>query len=309
MTALNAIGVVPDEAVDPAREFSELGNIKHAWMSGAVHPTSMRGLASLLTTLLPKETLATLGMAFIEAGLEDDPPSEGEELALPKRIQALDKIAAMQKEGLDYLTPEPFVSINPWASIRQVDREINHLLNDWKKELDLEEIRERSKKHEAYFEVWDLREGWTAGRYVAGQGKLLVEVAEYLDRPLQTVNSQYKKAFELITGHPYCPESFVHLFGSIRFQGIFTDGADTKYRPRNDKPVKSVNESTLGISAEEVSNSHDRQTTKAAFTYSHEDFTADYRSLAAKGMTDREIASELEIENYESFLKLIEHFK
>lgn len=305
--ALNAIGVVPAEAVDPATPFSQLGELNPAWESGAVHPTSMRGLASLLVTILPRETLAQLGRAFAEAGMEDEPSNEEGELRVPKKIRAQSMIAAMDEVGLDFLTPEPFISINPWASGRQVGREVSLLLNQWKEELDLSEIRERADKHRVYFDVWDRREGWIAGRYESGQGKRFAEIADDLNRPLTTIHSQYKKAFELITGHPYRFDSFLELFGLVRFSRLFSDGADAKYRRMNESIAHDVPESRLGISLDATSN--DSAASASTVTYFPADFMADYKSLVDQGMTDEEAATELGVVDHDSYLRLIELYK
>ena len=302
--ALNAIGVPPEEAIDPAIEFLDLGELNQAWKSGAVHPTSMRGLASLLVTCLPQETLASLGAALIEAACDDN---SIDDLTLPKKIQALNKIAAMDKAGLDHLTPEPFVSVNPWASGRQVGRELSLLLNQWKEELDLTEVRERSEKHKSYFKVWDRREGWRAGRYQPGEGKRFVEISEELELPLTTVHSQYKKAFEIITGHTYRFNSFLELFGLIRFSRLFSDGRDAKHRRFLDSTTHPVSETTVGIPLE-TANCDPNETT-ATSTYTPADFVADFKSLSDRGMSDTEAAAELGVEVTDSLNQLLDLYR
>ena len=289
LIALNAIGIPPEEAVDPATEFSDLGELNLAWKSGAVHPTSMRGLASLFVSLLPPETLAALGYAFIEGSCEDDLDGEDDKLTLPNKIKALNKIAAMDKPGLDHLMPEPNVSINPWASGRQVNREIKLLLNQWKEELDLSEFRERSDKHNIYFDVWDRREGWEAGRYHSGRGKRFAKIAEQLERPLTTVHTQYKKAFELITGHPYRFDSFIELFGLIRFSKLLSDGRDSKYRRFKDSKKRPVPESTIGIPLDAVAQGINERREKSPYTMA--EFIADVKSSFREELVEFGISS------------------
>lgn len=305
--ALNAIGVVPEEAVDPALEFKELGQLNPAWLSGAVHPTSMRGLASLLVSLLPKETLTSLGCSFIRASVEDEFGSEQGEMPLSNKLLAINEIASMDKEGLDLLTPEPFVSINPWASGRTVGEEVKTLLKQWKTELGLDEIRVRSENHQIYLDVWDRREGWNGGRYETGSGKLFIEISEELKRPLTTIHSQYKKAFELITGHQYRFDSFIELFGLIRFSNLFSDGGDLRYRRFNEATNRPVNETKLGISLDTASGGQYDEA--GILTYTPADFLAEYQAFSVKGLSDVEAAKELRVEDIDAFKQLIELYK
>ena len=55
---LGAIGVSRTPP-DPATEFEQLGaaDLNAAWLSGVLHPTTMRGLAAILIASLSKETL------------------------------------------------------------------------------------------------------------------------------------------------------------------------------------------------------------------------------------------------------------
>ena len=297
--ALSAIGISPEAAIDPSSEFSEFGELNPVWESGAVHPTSIRGLASLLVEVLPKETLNLLGVAFVEASFPDESNNENE-LKVPKKLQSLNKIARADEEGLDCLTPEPFVSINPWASKREVTREITDLLTQWKSELDLEEVRSRSEMHESYFEVWDMREGWNGGRYVPGTGKRFAEIASKLDRPLTTIHSQYKKAFELITGHLYCLNSFLELFGAIRFSRLFSEGKDAKHRQFVESSRRPVSEARLGMPVESI------DSTPQPETYSLNELLADYDTLTSDGVSVEQAAAKLGIVDMEALNSLAE---
>ena len=225
---LGAIGVDAEVACSPATEFSELGELNSAWKSGAVVPMSFRKLAMLLVTHLPKDTLAFLGMTLVEASCEDKAVEAAGEEPGSKKLQSIRKIASADHDGLSLLCPEPFVSINPGASGRQVGREINNLLKQWKDKFDLEEVRERNNKHSEYFSVWDTREGWSNGAYKSGKRKTFAQIAQEKKVPLTTVHAQYKKAFKLITGHSYCFDAYFTLFGWFKFPGLFSNQADLK---------------------------------------------------------------------------------
>jgi len=128
VTVLGAIGVT-GPFVDPKTSFSELGSerLNAAWLSGAVQPMSLRGLAALLIAGLPKKTAGQVGLLLCRAAADED---EGK---LPTQIQAMQSLATLDWPGLDDFPDEPFVSINPAASGRQVNEAISALLKQWKK--------------------------------------------------------------------------------------------------------------------------------------------------------------------------------
>ena len=81
---LAAIGVSGDPP-DPGTEFADLGepDLQSGWLSGAVHPITLRGIANLLIAALPKETLGHVGLRLVEAGCDD------RENEPPRRVQAI----------------------------------------------------------------------------------------------------------------------------------------------------------------------------------------------------------------------------
>ena len=213
---LAAIGV-SGEPFDPASSFSELesGQLLPAWLSGAVHPITLRGLAALLIATLPQDVLGELSDLFLQAS-GDQRPNEP-----PPQHAALDELARIQVAELDCYVDEPFVSINPAASGRQISEALNELLPKWKAERQLDEQRDRSNKYFEYLGVWDLREGWTGATYDSLQEKTFVAIAEALRRPISTVESHYLKAFELITGHSFSRSLWFKLFGPLKYHALF----------------------------------------------------------------------------------------
>jgi hypothetical protein len=95
---LSAIGV-SGEPPDPATPFSELGaeKINLGWLSGAVHPITMRGLASLLMAVLPQDLLFELSGLFLQASCDATPDGP------PPRMIAMQELAKMQVAELDSL--------------------------------------------------------------------------------------------------------------------------------------------------------------------------------------------------------------
>jgi hypothetical protein len=243
--ALGAIGV-SGKTFDPTIEFKDLSKarIETEWLSGAVHPVSMRGLASLLVSSLPKDALQKIGMAIIEAGLDEESGKA------PRKIQSLAKIASYDNPELDAFTMEPFVSINPDASGRQVQPEIMSLLKRWKSQYQLPETRDKSKSELACLDVWDRREGWQNGSYSLSREQLFREIAGQLSRPLTTVHAQYKRAFELISGHKYSVQNWLDLFGPIKLSSLYERDSDAGLsRNLVEKSTQDVPETRLGQNA------------------------------------------------------------
>jgi hypothetical protein len=209
--ALGAIGV-SEKTIDPAIEFNDLGDvgIEAEWLSGVVHPVSMRGLASLLVSNLPKDSLQKIGMAILEAGLDDELGKE------PRKIQSLAKIASYDHPDLNSFPLKSIVSINPNASGRKVQPEIASLLKKWKKEHQLPEKRDRSNSEQSCIEVWDLREGWRNGVYSPSLELRFQEIATKLEIPLTTAHARYKRAFEMVSGHTYSVSNWFALVGPIK---------------------------------------------------------------------------------------------
>jgi hypothetical protein len=246
---LGAIGV-SGEPIDPGTEFTELGaeELLPPWLSGAVHPITLRGIAAILIAALPKETLGYVGLQLVEAGCDD------RENEPPRRIGSLMNLASLDKPGLNSYPDEPIVSINPAASGRQISEAVSDLLKHWKKQRGLEEKRDRSDKYPDYLRVWDLREGWTGNAYDLLREKTLRQVAAELGLDLSTVNNQYRSAFELIIGQPYSPSMWFRVFAVNKFTDLTGEGVVgpvTHHRPLVSPTRRPVPESVLGCASKE----------------------------------------------------------
>ena len=246
---LGTIGV-NGEPPDPATEFTELGaeELLPAWLSGAVHPITLRGIAAILIAALPKETLGHVGLQLVEAGCDD------RENEPPRRIGSLMNLTSLDKPGLDRYPDEPIVSINPAASGRQITEAVSDLLKQWKNQRGLEEKRDRSDKYPDYLRAWDLREGWTGKAYDISREKKLREVAAELGLDRSTVNNQYRSAFEMIIGQPYSPSMWFRVFAVNKFADLTGEGVlgpVTHRRPLVSPTWRPVPESVLGCVSEE----------------------------------------------------------
>ncbi|MEI8372315.1 MAG: hypothetical protein WCJ35_05685 [Planctomycetota bacterium] len=292
---LGMIGV-SGEPPDPGTEFSDLeaAQLNAAWLSGAIHPVSLRGIAGLLIAMLPKETLGHVGQRLVEAGCDDLAN------ALPRRVQAMLELNALDLPGLNSYADEPIVSVNPAASGRQITKAISDLLKQWKNERKLEEKRDRSDKYADYLRVWDLREGWTGEKYDLSREKKLKEVAIELGIELSTVNNHYRSAFEMIVGQPYLPDLWCRVFAVVKLMDLTGEnvvGRVTHHRPLISPTWRPIPESVLGC----VSQKGDARTPTAAIVVPQEiDICAmveQIRGLLGQEPDDQRLADRLNLDH------------
>lgn len=301
ITTLGAIGI-SGEPPDPSTPFDELGesDLHRAWLTGAVHPISLRGLAAILLTALPKESLTQVGYLFMQAGCDD--PQDG----MPKRIESLMDLQATDKPGLNSYPDEPLVSINPAASARNVSESIEELLRQWKSERSLREQRTRSDRYSSFLAAWDLREGWTGSGYDLSRELKFREVAEETGESLSNVSSQYRRAFELIIGHSYQPELWWRTMGAMKaVDGGLANSRVTSRRPVNSPTRRPVPETQLGADIDAVA----RPAGGTSDSYSVEELLMDIRSLVRAGRSDEEVMEQLEMSDSPDHRDLIGWFR
>ncbi|MFN0017387.1 MAG: hypothetical protein ACKVP0_03950 [Pirellulaceae bacterium] len=287
---LGAIGV-QGEPPDPATGFDQLGggSWSSSWLSGAVHPISMKGLAGILLAHLPKEALGHLGLIFAGASCDDQPNRP------PRQAQAFAELGRLTCPGLEAVSSEPFVSVNPAASEREINKSLDGLIKQWKQDRGLREQRVQPEKFEEYLDVWDRREGWRNGAYDRSQELTLIDIAKHVQRSVQTVNQQYKNAFALITGNAYSPELFRILFGPLKYSDfdLRPPGTVSLKRPLKTRKRKPVSESRLHDSVDLVTNR------AGASEVSSDDDVADYFAeieiRIGKGHSDQRIVEDLDL--------------
>ncbi len=281
---LAAIGI-SGEPPDPATDFEQLEQeqMNAAWASGACHPISFRGMAALLMSSLPKETLASLGTMLTESSREDheDEP--------PHRIKILIDLQTLDKPGLELYPDEPLVSINPAASARQIEEAASTLLKEWKLERGLSERRDRTDKYDDYLGVWDLREGWDGGTYDRTKERRLRHVAGELRLSPTTVHNRYCSAFSLIVGRSYSPELWYRVFGPLKLSLLFGGalGDVSRRRPLKSRTPVPVAESI--VSPDVVSRY------AAPNVGGYWELLQDIQSEIAKGLTDHQIVESLDL--------------
>ena len=288
---LSAIGIA-SERPDPAIEFDQLEGecLKEAWLSGAVHPLTNRQLAALLIVSLPKETLGYVGQGMLYAAHEK--PIDGE----PRRNLELRKLKELELDGLDSFIDEPFVSINPAASARDINACLNELLVDWKSQHGLTEQRTPVSKLAKYLEVWDAREGWLQGHYDRALEKNFRTIAQDRNESINTIHNNYKSAFRIITGHEYSIENWVEIFGCLKLSEIFGSlGRAAKLRPLIARTKRDVPNSVISSSNHPAFVEQNCDSSES----SSEQLLEDIKDLILLEKTNEEIATELELQHPE----------
>ena len=287
---LGMIGV-SGEPPDPATPFAALGadELEHGWLTGAVHPVSLRGLAAILLAGLPKESLGQLGMIFLEAACDDV------ENRPPRMIESMQRLTTETWPGLDDYPNEPFVSINPAASERKIGEAIDQLLKQWKGERGLDERRERTDKYEEYLQVWDLREGWHDGVYDRGTEQTFAEIAATTKRSISTLCNQYCRAFELIVGQPYSRELWLQLFGPIKLADVLGAGMARTRRPTASPTRRPVPESVVSNPVAEKSPPSVIATAESRDDAGYQQLLADITTMFDLGRTNAQICEELDL--------------
>lgn len=293
LTMLSSIGV-SGEPPHPETDFEDLdaNQVDTTWLSGAVQPMTLRGIASLLIAALPKETVGYVGMMLMEASCDD---KAGEP---PRKIKALLDLSRSDKPSLDAFPDIPFVSVNPAASGRQVSAAMAELHKHWKDQWKLGETRDRSDKYPDYLRVWDMREGWINGTYNRGRELFLVDIATKLELSVSTVHNQYRSAFELIVGHAYSPMLWYRVFGPLKISELYGCelGPVSRSRPSKSPTRREVPESVVsprptdnhldGLTDVPVSNS---------FGFDVGDLIAKIRRLLDQGYSDDAVLAKLDL--------------
>jgi hypothetical protein len=274
----------------PQTKFSELGasDLNSAWASGAVHPVTLRGLLEIVLARIPGDVAALVGEVFQTAAI---PEKEGD---FPSIAAAAQKLSLIGHETLDSIPTEPFVSINPNASERQLTSDLRKLLKQWKKERALKEKRVRPEKFSQLFKVWDQREGWKDGHY-SEPSQSLKAVAQRQKVSPSTVAKQYQRAFELITGQPYSPPVWLDLFGVLKLS-VYRRVADDPIslrRPQVGRSSRAVPETVLHGGRESGAGVIDLAMSK--FDRNQQALVERIREMISNGSANAEIIGQLEL--------------
>ena len=199
-------------------------------------------------------------------------------------------------DGLDSFIDEPFVSINPAASARDINACLNELLAGWKVERGLTEQRTPVKKLEKYLEVWDAREGWLEGRYDRSLEKTFKTLAQEREVSINTLHNNYKSAFKLVTGHEYSIDNWIEVFGCLKLSEVFGSlGRAARLRPLIARTKREVPNSVISSSEHPAF----VEQNSASSESSSQQLLEDIKNLILLKKTNEEIAIELELQHPE----------
>ncbi len=115
--------------------------------------------------------------------------------------------------GLERMAPRNLVRISPAGRIGQIRRYVEQLHQELSEAepLPVEEKRfPGAASIKKKLKIWDLREGWHAGRYHHGADRSLTEVSTHLKLAENRCSEVYEEAFGLIYGSQYTPREWRH---------------------------------------------------------------------------------------------------
>lgn len=184
---------------------------------------------------------------------------------------------------------EDLVFIDRRVQLNEVKRDVGKLWKSLKGETDAKNIRIREDSLKSNLEVWDLREGWSDGRYHADKEKTLDEIAKMRGETVLAVRDKYCAAFRTITGFDYSPERWWSVVALMKVQKS-AFGRISERRPRVSKSSGSVDPSYMS----EVSHfaAVDPEGAKEL-----QDIILDYLSLVEDGKSEHEIQETLQVDS------------
>lgn len=267
-------------AIPPETDFNDIGSDPlPTWMAGSVHPISFKGLVGILLRHLPSEVLSEITDLFQQAS------SNGTE----EKYEAMLRLNDLNGEELNAYPDDLIVALSPTASVRQLNSDLNNLLKAYRERTNIPEQRDREDSYRAALQVWDLREGWSEGRYHNGNERTLSSIAADLGESLPTVNNRYRRAFELITGHEYNPELWFRVFGPLKFHG-YKDISDVlNSRPRRSPSPREIPDAAISLGDHSSFVAEYSPESNADYI----DMQMELRELLATNLTDEEIAERI----------------
>lgn len=294
---LAAMGV-SDCPPHPKLSLKEIGDLPNAaWLSGGIHPLSFRAMASNLISYLPPSALATIAEVLLKSSQVSSRDNQSQ------RFDAILELQRLPIEALDHYPDEPYVSINPAASERDLQRALQQLLKQWKAKRGLQQRRNRSEKFDSYLKVWDLREGWSEGHYDLAKELKLKDTASQLRCPIATITKRYRRAFELITGHKYSPENWFAVFYALKLGGLNLSLRSAKVSQQRPRKTKSRSPVSVTRLLPEGANWQPSVNDESLYR----DFIIDVKDLVRCGVSTAEILIKLELP--ETAAPAIEHLR
>jgi len=291
---LNSIGVTGDPPPPGAGvEEIEASDLSRAWREGAIAQITFRGLAGLMLKELPPESRLTIGRLLVDSVSTDDGDA-------PHGYHLFSEFLQLKDPSLDKMPVAPIVGVNVNGPLRTISAAVEQWVRELKAQHNIPETRRHHGKLRDYLRVWDLREGWSDDHYDSRCEKTLMEIATELTESLSTVRNRYRSAFRYITGHEYCPELWLRLFGAMKTSTV----VEREPRPRlaTRRPWRSPARRDV---PETVIAPQEQEGHQGSFLVNElitpdmletADLLMDIRTLIDRGMSNEKIAEEFELQ-------------
>lgn len=166
----------------------------------------------LLAANLQPETLRLLSEHFSRAADNTDSRNRFESLSLLDSAKCPD---------LDLLANIPLYLLNPAAPAEEFNSDLKKLRDQWREHLKLPNSRVSEKKYGDYLRAWDLREGWSEGKYHRDAVRSMKDVARELGQSKTSARNWYRSGFKLVTGHEFSVENWVEVMGVTQLSELF----------------------------------------------------------------------------------------
>ena len=303
---LTLIGVTGDPPPPGAGlEEVEAADLSKAWRDGAIAPITFRGLTGVMLKELPPESRLAIGKLLVNSASIDDGDA-------PHDYHLFSEFLNFQDPSLDKMPVAPIVGVDVNAPLRTIVAAVEQWVRELKAQQGIPEHRRHYEKLPDYLRVWDLREGWSGDRYDSSREKTLREIATELSESVPTVRNRYRSAFRYIAGQDYSPELWVRLFGVMKTSEVIEPEARprlTTRRPWRSPVRRDVPETVLAPQEQE---GH-----RGSFLVNNvitpdmlemTDLLMDIQTLIDRGLSNEEIADELELPR-ETVDDLVEYFR
>ncbi|WP_145093406.1 hypothetical protein [Rosistilla carotiformis] len=290
--------------VNPALEFDSLvdAETNFLWLKRAARPVSLRLMAKLLLAAnLQPETLRLLSEHFSRAADNTDSRNRFESLSLLNSAECPD---------LDLLANIPLYQLNPAAPAEEFNSDLKNLRDQWRERLKLPNSRVSEKKYEDYLRAWDLREGWSEGKYHRDAVRSMKDVVKELGQSKTSARNWYRSGFKLVTGHEFSVENWVEVMGVTQLSRLLGEtvaqaSGRRALRANSRRPVDDTTVSggrnqqgNPGVVEELAAQQAPQDVQQMLLRIS---------KLIAKGCSDQEILEDLEVE--ETALPAIVEFR
>ncbi len=241
IAALNAIGVYRF-APDPSTEFADLDLEAPGakFLFATVRPLTLRYYANVLLSSVPRREMVDFANLLYSSVSEEASVLGDTERRDKQRMAARRYLEADQSPWLGLVPDESVYFIQTSAALKRIKEDLAGQVKIEKKRANQVESRTHTSKHSEYLEIWDAREGWSAGAYHPEREQSFVEIARTRKASVATVFSRYKSAFLLITGQELSRKTWWSIVGVYKLRWQEADPCEHPSR----QPRRNVNPRT-----------------------------------------------------------------